>query len=238
VQGAGRCLIVNADDFGLSPGVNSGVIKALERGIVTSASLMVGRSAAAAEAAAYAKANRGFSLGLHVDLGEWTFQEETWEPAYEVVALEDPSAVEAEVRRQLDSFRRLVGRDPTHLDSHQHVHTSDVPAEVLRNLARELGGHLRHNSSRIRYSGHFHGQTGTGAPLRDTITVDGLTQILRGLPPGITELGCHPGEGADVESAYREEREIELEVLCDPRIRATIEDEQIVLCSFADVALR
>ena len=38
---AERRLIMNADDFGISPGVNAGIIEAHERGIVTSASLMV-----------------------------------------------------------------------------------------------------------------------------------------------------------------------------------------------------
>ncbi len=52
---AKRYLIVNADDFGLSEGVNRGIIRAHEQGIVTSASLMV-RGAAAAEAARYARA--------------------------------------------------------------------------------------------------------------------------------------------------------------------------------------
>ncbi|MBI3874558.1 MAG: ChbG/HpnK family deacetylase [Verrucomicrobia bacterium] len=42
-----RFLIVNADDFGLSAGVNRGIIEAHERGIVTSASLMVCQPAAA-----------------------------------------------------------------------------------------------------------------------------------------------------------------------------------------------
>ena len=41
-----RTLIVNADDFGLSPGVNDGVLQAHVAGIVTSASLMVRRRAA------------------------------------------------------------------------------------------------------------------------------------------------------------------------------------------------
>ena len=53
-----RELIVNADDFGLSEGVNRGIAEAHEHGIVTSASLMV-RGASAPAAAAYADAHRG-----------------------------------------------------------------------------------------------------------------------------------------------------------------------------------
>jgi predicted glycoside hydrolase/deacetylase ChbG (UPF0249 family) len=79
-----RGLIVNADDFGQSAGVNRGVIAAHERGVVTSASLMV-RWPAAEEAASYARQRPGMSLGLHVDLGEWTFREGSWTPLYEVV---------------------------------------------------------------------------------------------------------------------------------------------------------
>ena len=55
-----RILIVNADDFGQSPGVNAGVIEAHERGIVTSASMMVCWPAAAG-AADYARARGSHS---------------------------------------------------------------------------------------------------------------------------------------------------------------------------------
>ena len=51
-----RHLIVNADDYGLTSGINRGIAEAHENGILTSASLMV-RYPAAAEAAAYAKAH-------------------------------------------------------------------------------------------------------------------------------------------------------------------------------------
>ncbi len=63
-----RYLIVNADDFGLSFGVNRGIIEAFEHGVVTSASLMV-NWIGAAEAAAYARQHPTLSLGLHIDLG-------------------------------------------------------------------------------------------------------------------------------------------------------------------------
>ena len=69
-------LIVNADDFGQSPGVNRGVIAAHERGVVTSTSLMV-RWPSAAAAAAYAREHPALSVGLHVDLGEWACRDDT-----------------------------------------------------------------------------------------------------------------------------------------------------------------
>src|SRR3954465_4438787 len=94
-----RRLIVNADDFGLSHGVNAGIIQAHEHGIVTSASLMVRASAAAAqEAANYAKRRPQLSVGLHVDIGEWAVVAGEWRPLYEVVSADDPVAVDAEAR--------------------------------------------------------------------------------------------------------------------------------------------
>src|SRR5229473_4216632 len=95
-----RYLIFNADDFGLSPGVNRGIIEAHEHGIVTSASLMV-RWPAAAEAAAYGRERPNFGVGLHVDLSEWACHDETWVPLYEVVSVDDIAAVADEVARQL-----------------------------------------------------------------------------------------------------------------------------------------
>jgi predicted glycoside hydrolase/deacetylase ChbG (UPF0249 family) len=229
-----RLLIVNADDFGLSPGVNAGVIEAHERGIVTSASLMV-RMAAAEQAAVYARDDGNMSLGLHVDLGEWSYRDGEWVPVYEVVSLKDPDAIEAEVRVQLDSFRRLTGRDPTHLDSHQHVHDDDEPAMVVRGLAQELGIPLRNHDPRVRYCGDLYGRAPGGETVLGAISVENLIEIIQGLPEGVTELGCHPGEGADIESEYREEREAEVRVLCDPRVRETIEREGVALCTFFDL---
>src|SRR5271155_4765952 len=95
-----RFLIVNADDFGLSEGVNQGIIEAHERGIVTSASLMVLKPFAAA-AAAYGREHGRLSLGLHLDLGEWSHDGEAWLRRYQVVPLDDHAVVAAELERQL-----------------------------------------------------------------------------------------------------------------------------------------
>jgi hopanoid biosynthesis associated protein HpnK len=64
---ASRRLIVNADDFGRSSGINAAVIRAHREGILTSASLMVNEEAAG-EAVALAKDHPHLGVGLHLTL--------------------------------------------------------------------------------------------------------------------------------------------------------------------------
>jgi predicted glycoside hydrolase/deacetylase ChbG (UPF0249 family) len=226
-----RYLIVNADDFGLDPGVNRGIVRGHEEGIVTAASLMV-RPSSATEAATYARANPALDLGLHVDLGEWMHRDGAWVPRYEVAPLDDVEAVAAEVDRQIGRFRDLVGRDPTHLDSHQHVHTRECARSVLLEVARELRVSLRHESPEMRYCGSFYGQTTEGSPLLDSITSAHLVEILEGLDPGVTELACHPGDGVGSSVLYSLERGLELQALCDPRVREAVIALGIELSTF------
>ena len=228
-------MIVNADDFGLSPGVNQGVIRAFEEGILTSASLMV-RWPAAGEAARYAREHPRLGVGLHLDLGEWAFRGGEWVPLYEVVPGDDAGAARAEVVRQLAAFRDLVGREPDHLDSHQHVHLRGPAAPPLADAARALGVPLRHAAPGVRYCGDFYGQTADGSPLPGALAPERLVAILRGLPPGVTELACHPGLPDGLDTMYRDEREVELRTLCDPRVRATVEAEEILLRTFGGIS--
>jgi predicted glycoside hydrolase/deacetylase ChbG (UPF0249 family) len=158
-----KCLIVNADDFGLSPGVNEGIAVAHEKGILTSASLMV-RWPAAAQAAAYARQHPRLSVGLHLDLGEWTFKDEDWQLAYQVVPMDDVAAVAQEIDRQLKQFRDLTGCEPTHLDSHQHVHQSEPVRSLASTAAQQRGIVLRNAGTKIRYCGDFYGQSNKGYP--------------------------------------------------------------------------
>jgi predicted glycoside hydrolase/deacetylase ChbG (UPF0249 family) len=228
-----RLLIVNADDLGLSAAVNAGIAAAHERGIVTSASMMV-RQGGAAAAADYASARPALAVGLHIDLGQWDYENGEWMVAYERCAPDDEAAIETECRAQLEIFRRLLDRDPTHLDSHQHTHMSEPVAAVAMRLAAELGVPLRARG--IAYEGGFYGQTGKGEPVPGGIGVESLIQIVAALPAGWTELGCHPGLGMGDESSYGHEREEEVRTLCDPRVREAIGRERVELRSFAEVA--
>lgn len=229
-----RAVIVNADDFGQSAGITRGIVQAHERGVVTSASLMVQWPAAAA-AAAYARAHPRLSVGLHVDFGESIYRDGEWVVLYERVDRQDAWAVEAEVRAQLSLYRELLGRDPTHLDSHQHVHTEEPARTIFDGIARELAVPLRHRSPRVRHDGRFYGQTRTGEPLTAGITPSHLVELLRSLPAGITEVACHPGFADDLVTMYRAERQLELESLCDPGVRGALCEEGIELIGFADL---
>jgi predicted glycoside hydrolase/deacetylase ChbG (UPF0249 family) len=227
---------VNADDFGQSSGINEGIIQCHELGVVTSASLMV-RWPGASAAADYARAHSALSVGLHVDLGEWTYQNGEWVPLYEVVALNDPTAMRAEIVHQLETFRRFMGSDPTHIDSHQHVHRREPASEVVAEIGNRLRVPVRQCGDQLTYLGDFYGHGSEGCVLDDAITVEHLIRLLRTLPDGTTELGCHPGLRCDAPGMYIAEREQEVNVLCDPRVRATIRAERIELISFRDLTV-
>jgi chitin disaccharide deacetylase len=224
---SGTELIVNADDFGLSDGVNAGILRAHRDGIVTSASLMV-RGHAATRVGELAVAYPTLSIGLHLDIAEWERRDGSWRPVYLVVDPEDEPAVQAEAERQLARFRALVGADPSHLDSHQHTHRDGAARSVAADLAAALGVPLRHMSP-VRYCGAFYGQDRDGAAIPGAVGPQNLLAIVDGLASGIHELCCHPAAALDFAGAYREPRLTELRTLCDPRIRAGLAERGVRL---------
>lgn len=231
-----RFVIVNADDFGLSAGINRGIIEAHERGIVTSASLMV-RWPAAKEAAEIARAHPAFGVGLHLDMGEWIFRDDEWMPLYRVLPRDaDRRQYLDETRRQLDAFHSLLGRAPSHLDSHQHCHRDEPFRSVAVEISRALQIPLREIASPARYVGDFYGQCGRGQSFPELVSAASLRHILAELPPGVTELGCHPAAVLDFDSTYRQERLAELAALCDPGVAEIVASEKLRLISFHDLA--
>jgi len=104
----------------------------------------------------------------------------------------------------------------------------------MSRLARQLAVPLRSFDPLIRYSGDFYGQTVEGEPYPEGISLDGFVNTLSNLPAGVTELGCHPGEDENLDSVYRVERKQEVEVLCDPLVRAALTANHIQLVSFAN----
>ena len=230
-----RFLIVNADDFGRSHGINRGIVRAHEEGIVTSASLMV-RWPAALEAAHYAMPRPRLSVGLHLDLGEWTCLDGNWTEVYRVVSQDNAGALRQELAAQLEAFRKLMGRDPTHIDSHQHVHLKEPVRRVVIEEGARLGIPIRACSAEVQYCGRFYGQSATGWPFPEGIQADALKRICEELPEGVTELACHPSDEEEPDSMYSRERLTELATLCDRKVKSAIKDNNIRLRSFHGLA--
>ncbi len=150
-----RRLIVNADDFGLTPGVNRAIIECHQRGIVTSATLMA-NSPAFDDAVRLAKENPRLSVGCHVTLMDG---EPLLPPSHVPSLLRDgrefhrtitdfaPRAllgrfrsaeIEAEATTQ---FRRIqqAGIKLTHFDAHKHAHMFPAVTEPLLRAAKACG---------------------------------------------------------------------------------------------------
>ncbi|HZM71260.1 MAG TPA: ChbG/HpnK family deacetylase [Candidatus Cryosericum sp.] len=205
-------LIVNGDDFGASSGVNRGILEAHRHGILTSTSLLV-TAPAAEEAARMSRAVPALSVGLHVDLGDAL---QHWSPA-------SAARLRGVLAAQLARFERLMGRPPTHLDSHHDTHRDPRTTTLFLETARQHGLPLRGHSPVRPYSS-FYGQWG-GFTHVEQIGPENLARILeKDIDGGITELICHPGYvGTDLSSSYRAEREVELRTLCDPTIRRVLD---------------
>ena len=215
-----RWLVVNADDFGLSNGINRGILEAHSGGIVTSTSLMVG-APAAQQAARAAADHPELSIGLHfVDDGR--------------ADLDDPGQLAHSFALQLARFRELTGRDPTHVDSHHHVHSASAGRrETFAELVGPLHAPLRGQSG-VRYIGAFYGQWEPGVTRLRHVQRPFLMQLIQTIVgEGMSELGCHPGRLGDFNSSYSAEREVELATLTEPGLREEIESLGVELVNFA-----
>ncbi len=222
-----RRLIVNADDFGASTGTNRGIVECHTRGVLTSTSMMV-TGAAVEEAVELSRAHPRLAIGLHWDvIGE---DEREFD-------LDDHEAVRDEFAAQLERFHELIGRGPTHVDSHRHMHLDEGVRELFAELAAPLGVPLR-GDGRVRFVGNFYAQWEWGVTDLEHVSVETLEQILREeVGAGWTEVSCHPGYVSDdYTPMYRHEREAELRTLTDPRIRAAIDELGLGLESYGTYA--
>lgn len=237
---ATRWLIVNADDLGRTAGINAGIFEAHDRGVVSSATLMVGF--AAAEEAARGLAERpALGTGLHVTLTgaaptlpaervrSLVDEHGRLPPKPEGIGFPRHDELVAEIGNQLELFRELTGRLPTHLDSHHHSHRHPSVREALLEVAREHRLPVRSSSPEIRTRARDEGLATTDRFVERFFdaeaTLEVLLEILDSVDDGTTELMCHPGRSDDelrAGSSYNDVREREIAVLCDPAVREKI----------------
>ncbi len=148
-----KAIIINGDDFGLSPEVNTGIIRAHREGVMTSASLMVAAPAAAAAAAA-ARDLSGLDVGLHLVVCQGI----SVLPAGKLPGIVDAEGrfvenpvlggikyffnrairerLRDECRAQIERHLDMVGY-LNHIDGHLNFHAHPVLADILIELAGE-----------------------------------------------------------------------------------------------------
>ncbi|MGA7919109.1 MAG: ChbG/HpnK family deacetylase [Candidatus Acidiferrales bacterium] len=148
-------LILNADDFGMTRGVNEGIIRAHRDGILTSATLMA-NGEAFGHAVELAKANENLGIGCHLVL----VGGKCLAPRHAVASIADAHGnlpdslavfvakvssglirseeIEIELRAQIEKIR-AAGINPTHLDTHKHTHAHPRVMRALAKVANECG---------------------------------------------------------------------------------------------------
>lgn len=249
-------LIVNADDFGRATGVDLGILRAHREGIVTATTLMV--AAPASEGAArLARETPTLDVGVHLTL---TYARPLTDPS-RIPSLVEPDGTfprlpaafigagravreEAltEYRAQHARAATLIGRAPTHLDTHHWLHDEPALEWAITRLALETGTAVRPHDDAQRDRLRAAGVRTVDRYRRDFqheghVDVDALLRIIDDVGDGVTELGCHPGEPDDElarTSAYAALRATELATLTDPRVRAAVADAGITLSTYAD----
>jgi predicted glycoside hydrolase/deacetylase ChbG (UPF0249 family) len=239
-----RRLIINADDLGYDPAVNAGIVQAMRAGVVTSATLMVNLPHSADGAAAA----RGLAVGLHFNLargrplsrsfperllhqGEFDEAQVTQLPA---------TVVEDEARAQIERAEALLGRPATHLDVHRHLHRHPDVLEGVASVAQErslpvraldASMRTRLRARGVRVTDHFIGDAGA----EPYWTLARFLRAVEALPPGTTELMCHPGFlPTHVRTGYAAQRVVELQTFTSEEARAALGSAGVDLATFAD----
>ncbi|MBS4174471.1 chitin disaccharide deacetylase [Bacillus sp. FJAT-49736] len=231
-------LIVNADDFGYSKGVNHGIVDAFKYGIVNSTTMMM-NMAGTDHAIELAKENADLPVGIHLvltcgkpllsDVPSLVDEKGNFK-RLSVLQLEkdiDLDELEREWTAQIERFL-ASGLTPTHFDSHHHTHGIKEFYPVVQKLAERYGLSVRKSvldefagipSYTDEFVHDFYGETATK---------DFFLQLLnRNLDGKSVEVMCHPAY-LDAEvmsgSSYNVERIKELDILTN-----TVLPEGIVL---------
>ncbi len=154
-------LILNADDFGLSPSINRGIIECIDEGLITSTTMMM-NTPYTDEAIALAKEHNLKNVGIHLNL---TYGKSVL-PASEVPSLVDDQGVfhyvcmlgyytqyldaKKELRAQIEKFL-ASGLTPTHIDHHHYFNEIPNILKAYHELAKEYNLPVRSMDENARY---------------------------------------------------------------------------------------
>ena len=246
-------LMVNADDFGLTDGVCSGIIRAINAGGVTATTAMVCVPGAVDRLRHWAPAIAG-RIGAHLQLTSGTpvlppervrsliLDDSNFPSRRKEVREPKPDEILSEWRAQMELLLQ-AGIQPTHLDSHHHIHRLPAVLPAFLEIAKQYKLPARSVDPEMTAAFRAAGVPCADATLTDwyggklsaASLVEVVTEGVRKYPGAKSfELMCHPGfSGSDLErcSRYTADREQELAVLCDPALQERLAAEGFSLTS-------
>ena len=231
-------LIVNSDDYGLTKGVNYGIIEALQNGVLRSTTAMVNMPAID-HAVKLSKVNPELGVGLHLVLsagyplvkGHKTIVDEKGHFLKGSVLEKsevDIEEVYREYKAQMEKFIELFGRKPTHIDGHHHTHKLPQTQAATLRLAKEYSiDYVRSLSNHPEFISTFYA---------DKVGIEVFKHLfIERKDEKILEIMCHTAF-IDVDllhiSSYNSNRVKELETLVSPEIIQWVKDEGIELTHF------
>ncbi|PLR87219.1 chitin disaccharide deacetylase [Bacillus sp. V33-4] len=242
-------LIINADDFGYSKGVNLGIIEAYQNGIVTSATLMTNMPGAR-HAAALALQNPNLGVGIHLvlDCGRpvnenvpsLINEKGDFHRANALIEVAELVDIEKEYTSQIEKFLSF-GLSPTHLDSHHHLHGHEKIFPIVSKLARKYHLPVRKVSADLQHSSNIELSTVQHfIPdfYGDSLTAEHLLELMdQSLSYESAELMCHPAyidEPLLTGSSYALQRVRELAILTDNSVRSAVAEKGVELVTYKE----
>ena len=135
-----RGVVLCADDFGLEPSVNEGILRLVATGRLTAVTCMVDMPAWAEGVRALLALRDRADAGLHLDMGTGSAAELLALAARGAIGLVDEDRVADRVAAQLDRFEAAVGAPPVFIDGHHHAHQLRPVRNALLRVLRDRYG--------------------------------------------------------------------------------------------------
>lgn len=275
-------IIVNADDLGLTEEINQGIVRCYQEGILKSASLIPNGSAFL-NAVSLARENKGLGIGIHLCL----LEERPILPKEKIPSLVDENGCFfksyiqflarfclkkirlSEIEEELDAqIQKVLSAQiqPTHLDSHRHLHLLPEIFNIVVKLARRYNIRvirLAHqvldfrallsknffkclillifsiqNKKKLKGTGIHYANSSLGISCSGNMTYYKLVNLLSKIMLGTTEIICHPGYNVN-ESRYlhwQYQWEQEMTALINPHLKELIRDLNIELVNWKDIS--
>jgi len=259
-----RKLIICADDFGMTEGVNEGILLAYKSGVVSDTSLLT-NGLATSNAVKIIKQNK-MSVGLHINLTSYsplspvnkvktlckgnrfhTPDLANWD--FSFLNKANPKEIEREIYAQFNFFRNKLGFLPSHINSHKCEHGDPSIYKVIEKIAIKFNIPIRipywnfkpnyAAEAELRRAGVIMPDNLAPVDFYEGLNIDlnTIDVFVKSLPEGVTEIVSMPGfvdEKLLSVTQYQWQRARTLAIMLEPQFKEKLKKANMKLISFND----